>query len=350
MSEEILARGEVLARRGSEVETRPVEWLWPGRIPRGKVSILDGLPGVAKTTLVGDVGARLTTGRKMPDGADAPNGAVLFINYEDDAEDTLVPRFDAAGGDTNRLLLADSVRTPAGVDYLEIPTHVEFLEELIVLEGVVLCIIDPLMAALAADVRSNTDQDVRRALRSLRSMAERTGVAVVCVRHLNKNTNVKDPILRGGGSIGIIGAARAGLIAGRDPEDQTRHVLAMSKMNLAPDNVPSLAYRVVEDPRWKVGAIEWLGEVNVQARDLLADSQPDVGPAVAEAVGILTEFLAEGPRLATECKAYCKEAGVTGRTLDRAKTATGVKARPRDNGTGQHWWWEIAMPSEERQP
>jgi hypothetical protein len=350
VSEESLARGEVLVRWGSEVETAPVVWLWDKRIPRGKVSILDGLPGVAKTTLAEDVGARVTTGQKMPDGTDGPSGAVLFINYEDDAEDTLVPRFEAAGGDTKLLLLADSVRTPAGVDYLEIPTHIEFLEDVIVSEGVVLCVIDPLMAALAADVRSGEDKDVRRALRSLRSMAERTGAAVVCIRHLNKNTNVKDPILRGGGSIGIIGAARAGLIAGRDPEDQTRHVLAMSKMNLAPDGVPSLAYRVVEDPDWKVGAIEWLGEVNVQARDLLADSQPDVGPAVSEAVGILAEFLADGPRLATECKAFCKEAGISSRTLDRAKTAANVKARPKDNGTGNHWWWEIASPSEERQP
>jgi len=33
---------------------------------------------------------------------------------------------------------------------------------------------------------------------------------LLIIRHLNKDSKVTDPILRGGGSIGIIAAARAG--------------------------------------------------------------------------------------------------------------------------------------------
>jgi hypothetical protein len=30
----------------SEIESRPVNWLWPGRLALGKLSILDGDPDV----------------------------------------------------------------------------------------------------------------------------------------------------------------------------------------------------------------------------------------------------------------------------------------------------------------
>jgi len=32
----------------SDVATHPIEWLWPGRIPLGKITILDGDPGIGK--------------------------------------------------------------------------------------------------------------------------------------------------------------------------------------------------------------------------------------------------------------------------------------------------------------
>lgn len=340
---------EVLSIRASEVSIRPVAWLWPWWIPQGKITVFDGHPGFAKSTILLDIGARVTTGRSMPDGSPGPQGAVIVINYEDDAEDTIVPRFVAAGGDPEQLILSDTVRTAEGLEPLELPTHIGLLEELVTDTGAVLVVIDPLMAALAADVKSGIDHNVRRALSPVRSMAERTGAAVVIVRHLNKNTNVGDPIMRGGGSIGIIGAARAGLIVGQDPDDSTRRVLAISKTNLAPSGTPSLLYKVTSDPKLNVAAIEWLGHTDRTAREIIdPDQDGSSSGAVGEAVGILTEYLEDGPKLATDAQRYCAEAGIAKRTLDRAKKRLGVKARPRDNGEGRHWHWELPE-GEERQ-
>ena len=53
----------------SGVEPETVTWLWPGYIPRGKLSILDGDPGLGKSTLALDLAARLTRGHAMPDGS-----------------------------------------------------------------------------------------------------------------------------------------------------------------------------------------------------------------------------------------------------------------------------------------
>jgi putative DNA primase/helicase len=86
-------------------------------------------------------------------------------------------------------------------------------------------------------------------------MAERTGTAVLLVRHFNKS-NGTSPLYRGAGSIGLIGAVRSGLLVAVDPSDPDRRVLAQSKTNLSstPD---SLSFRPV--PRGESAAVEWLG-------------------------------------------------------------------------------------------
>src|SRR5215472_10067554 len=47
----------------SEVSPEPITWLWKGRLALRKLHLLDGDPGLGKTTLMFDVIARLTTGR-----------------------------------------------------------------------------------------------------------------------------------------------------------------------------------------------------------------------------------------------------------------------------------------------
>ena len=344
MMEDIPPEDALHTFRACDVETRAVEWLWEPWIPRGKLTVLDGLPGLAKSTITLDLAARVTDGRPMPDAVKAGvDGPVVMASYEDDPADTIVPRFMAAGGDTKRLHLFDSVRTREGLIPVELPNHVDMVEALVVETGAVLVVIDPLMAALAGDVKSAVDHHVRRALAPLRSMAERTRAAVLLVRHLNKSSKVSDPILRGGGSIGIIGAARAGLLVAHDPDDSGRRVLAISKANLAPAGYPSLGYRVVTDDAHGVGAIEWLGKSRHEARDLLRDSDEPRRDAVSDAVAILHEFLAEGPVPSTEAKAYCREAGIAPRTLDRAKKQLGVRARPRLGGEQKRWVWELPV-------
>ena len=128
-----------------------------------------------------------------------------------------------------------------------IPGDLPVIEQVITGHGVVLVIVDVLMAYLAGDVNAHRDQDVRRALHVLSAMADRTGCCVIVLRHLNK-AGGGNALYRGGGSIGIIGAARAGFMCGTDPDDETGQprVLASVKSNLAAEP-PALAYRLVPD-------------------------------------------------------------------------------------------------------
>src|SRR5436853_811651 len=53
--------------RLAEVAPRTVRWLWPGRVPLGKLTVLDGDPGVGKSTVVLDLAARVSRGAALPD-------------------------------------------------------------------------------------------------------------------------------------------------------------------------------------------------------------------------------------------------------------------------------------------
>src|SRR5262249_6725593 len=141
------------------------------------------------------------------------------------------------------------------------------LESAIGQTDAVLLIVDVLMAYLPSGADAHKDQDIRRVLSRLASLAERTGCTVLLLRHVTKST-ARNPLYRGGGSIGIVGAARAGLLAAFDPDDPDRRVLAVVKSNLGP-TPPSLAYTLTEAGGYGAARVHWLGETTHSARTLL---------------------------------------------------------------------------------
>ena len=81
--------------RANEVPPEKIEWLWPGRLALGKISLLEGDPGLGKSTLTLEIAARLSTGRPLPGGRILPPTGSLFLSAEDGVADTIVPRLMA---------------------------------------------------------------------------------------------------------------------------------------------------------------------------------------------------------------------------------------------------------------
>ena len=89
--------------RLSELETQATEWLWDLRIPKGELTIVDGDPSVNKSSLLMDIAARVTKGRKMPDGSGGKQGGVLLLQAEDSLQKTVLQRLQAANADLRRI-------------------------------------------------------------------------------------------------------------------------------------------------------------------------------------------------------------------------------------------------------
>ena len=351
----------------ANVEPERVRWLWPSRLPLGKLVVLDGDPDVGKSTLTLDLAARVTTGRPMPgvDLAAVPAADVILLAAEDGLGDTIRPRLDAAGADAARVHHLDAA--PAydddgrvvGWGPPTIPGGVPALEALVVETGAVLVVVDVLMAYLHGRADAHRDQDVRQALAPMADMAGRTGCCVMLVRHIPKSQRrAGQAIAAGTGSIGIIGAVRAGMLAGPDPDDDTgqRRVLARSKGNLAPP-WPSLSYQLVcatcgatacEATGHGPARIEWLGVSHHSGDSLLSHPpDPDERSALDEAAAWLVDLLATMPdqeMSARSVKAAARDAGMAIRTVERARTQAGVTTQRVGFGQDSQYVWRLDAP------
>lgn len=299
-----------------EVTPESVDWLWPYRIARGKFTLIDGDPGEGKSLLTLHIAACLSKGEPMPDEQTATYGPskVLFLLCEDDLADTVAPRLIAAGADRSKI---EVIR-----DLLKIPGQLDVIEAAIVEMGASLVIIDPLNGYIDGKINTHNDHQVRSALTPLVELAARRKVAIVGVRHLNKQVGGSAKY-RGGGSIAYVGLARSALMVGIDPDDENGRILAASKGNLS-TRAPSLRFAIVEGTD-KQPRIEWRGRCDITADDLCAMPDPDASPgALADAKEFLCEFLSDGEKATKDVYQAAQEQKVSERTLRRAARDLGI--------------------------
>src|SRR5690606_9548807 len=157
---------------------------------------------------------------------------------------------------------------------LTIPGAITYIGEHIATTESKLLVIDPLMAYFESNTNANSDQDVRAALKPLAAMLERTRCACLMLRHLNKSDS-KNAVYRGGGSIGIIGAARFGSLVSKDPDDPYRRIMAPTKANLAVEP-PSLSSHLEGVWGQDVARVVWANEASRHtAADLMSVGRRD---------------------------------------------------------------------------
>ncbi len=329
----------------SEVRTRPIDWLWRGYVPLRKVTILDGDPGLGKSTILLDIASRGSVGGSSPSGEPLGDAfTTIYITAEDDAEDTILPRLLRAGGDPSRFHLVRELVLPDQIDRLE-ATASNLRARLIV--------IDPLVAYLGDGVKTNDDHRVRRALEPLAQMAGRLDAAVVAIRHLNKRAG-EDALYRGGGSIGFTGLARSVLAVGRDSSDPDLLILAPIKLNVA-RRPPSLAYRIVADGPYEPSHIAWEGTSERTAEDLIGRTREEaVGRSkTAELADAMRELLGShgGSMAAADAYRALEAQGFdisSQDNLGRARERAGV--RTAKEGFGGGWVWSLRSSAQRSEP
>jgi hypothetical protein len=304
--------------RVSDVRSLPVEWLWPGRIPLGRLTLVAGEPGIGKSLVAVDLAARVSRGAAWPDHPERPQkpaGAIIF-SLEDDLRDTILPRLNRAGADLNRTFACEGVWNHPPFENLKIKRQFRVPDDILSLHlalqelwPVRLVIIDPINAYCGKGDGSGASV-VHSMLWPLAELAAQYNVAIVCTTHLRSSG--RRALYRAAGSLSFTTAARAVWGIMRHPHEATKRVMLPVKMNLAPD-ITGLGFRIDE-----TGAVVWDDEPVALTADGALEAERD-GSKFGEATQFLKEILADGPRSGLEVIAEAADRGISRATLKRAR-------------------------------
>jgi hypothetical protein len=337
---------EAMLLTAADIVEKPIKWLWESRIPYGMVSILDGDPDLGKSTITMDLAARLSRGWEMPpansqDVIRAP-GNVLVLNAEDAAASTIVPRLRLAGANMKRIKILTGIKRGEEECDVLLPFDLDVIRDTIVENLIRFVVVDPFMAYLDGSLDAHRDQDVRRCMRQLGKVAEETTAAFLVNRHLDKLMG-GPALYRGGASIGIIGAARSGLIVGKHPQIPGTMVLARNKGNLA---APwrSLCYSLERVEGEQLARVGWGEETDLNAEDILAHPSAKRSKA-DQATDDIREILAAGPMPTEELDKRMKTHRHSANAIKHGRKEAGVKTYRE--GFGKDGKWMVHIPQEQ---
>lgn len=344
-----MSEREIRLRSATTIIPSRAKFAYGGTLPLGSASIIAGPAGLGKTTMLMGLCAGWADGSLAGDLRGRPT-SVIYASAEDSPETTLLPRYLAAGGDPTRLYFVEVSYTEDGSPgSLTLPDDTEELGRLAAQAGAKVIILDPVVAYLSESVNAHRDQQVRRVLGPAAAMAAQHGLALISVMHLNKGES-QDALTRVGGSVGFTAAARSVVLFARDPDDPdgengTRRIIAHVKCNVGPlapsihakieaDEIPGEGDEMIPTSRLVIGA-----ESSQTARDLLAAGNVGGEEATArgEARSLLEDELRDGPRAVNELRDAADGAGLSWRTVERAKKQIGVRARKAATG----WAWSL---------
>lgn len=336
----------------ADVEAKPVDWLWPLRLARGKVTILSGDPGMGKSQIALDTAARITTGDCWADsGERSPVGNVVIFSAEDALDDTVVPRLGAAGGDVQRVHAVKMVTDRDGKRRaVNLRADLDKLRALVEEIGnVLLVIIDPISAYLGDSIDSKQTFSVNPVLMMVADFADQARCAVFVVHHPPKETP-KKAIHALSGSLAFAGGPRVVLAVVQD-QLEDRNLLLTVKCSVGGASPPTIGYRVVNasyQHRFATSMIEWDDTPLMISADeaLRAAAQSDSESKLQEAMDFLEAELGTGDeRLHKELVDAAKVKGIRERTLRRAAERLNIHKQQ----TGFHGGWSWSLPSEQEE-
>jgi len=334
----------------ADVQPEEITWLWPGRIPYGKITLLVGDPGLGKSFLSLYLASRLSTGSALQGETERPPRIdTLLLSAEDDLADTIRPRLDRMGADVNRISAFQGIleTDEDGRDIermVRLDTDLAELERQIEETGARFVVVDPINAYLGK-TDGNQDIDLRRVLNPLAIIAARHKVAMLVVTHSNKRSE-GNKLHRVMGSLAFVGLARSVLAVGADPDVPGRCNMVQIKNNLAA-HAPGLGYRII------AGEVVWDSDPVSLTADTVFDHKQSAPPAVSDAMGEAITFLQtaleQGPRKAKEIDHERRELGITDSTFKRAKAKLGITST-RVGGAGSAGYWIFEYPKPEEPP
>ncbi len=333
-------------RKMSEIEPKPVNWLWKDYIAKGTFTLITGEPDLGKSQMTLSMTAIVTTGGNWPvSGEKCEEGNVIILSDEDNLEKTIRPRLEANGANLEKIHYLDGIGkgdSNSDCELFNLKSNLTQLETMInEIKGISMIVIDPLSAYLAG-VDTYNNKDVRSMLVPLSNLAGRYDIAIVCVEHPPKSSNGR-AMNQVGGSIAFVAASRSAYLVSKDPEDEERRLFLKIKNNLS--NYSGGISFTVESHKLpngiEISKVVWGAEpVKITADEVLAFyNRTEFQHGKESRKKWIQEELADGPKNAAEVEKKALTQGMTQKQLRTAKEYTGVSSDKTDFDGG----WDLSL-------
>lgn len=322
----------------ADIEPESVEWAWDGRVPLGMITLIVGEGGLGKSMQSTQLAAELSRGT-LPGALFGTPVHVAIASAEDTWKQTIIPRLIAAGADRRHVHQVEAIDSDGDPDDIAIDGQIADLERACKAGRIRVLIVDTVVAHIPTTTNTWNEQHVRAVLKPLAHMADRLGLAVVGIMHLNRR-EARDVLTRISGSGGFGNLARSVLLFAPDPhepEDSLVRILAHAKCNVGRLQ-PTLRMRITEqtiDGRITTAHLVADGESELTTAELLTPRDKIKAAPEAEDVSALDKaerFLKSRLRgkldgvPIKEIKAEADAKDIMPHTLRRAREALQVDA------------------------
>ena len=346
------------------VPEEEAQWLVPGYIPQGQITLLAADGGVGKTSFWCQLLAALSTGRRtlleevspkgdsdfLSEKADTPAEMLsakqdtphkerwgAFFSTEDSVRKKLKKKLRLAGAKMLNLITLES----SSAALLELRLGSPELSDFIHSYRPALCVLDPIQGFLPHGVNMAARNEIRECLAPLMALGEQVGTAFLLVCHTNKRAGAWGRT-RLADSADLWDAARSVLMMG-DAGDGRRY-LSQEKNNYGPLQ-PTRLYTFSDS-----GLLVPAGLTQKRDREFQLQAQPSPAPTREGCKEFLLQKLEEngGSLPAKELEELAREEGYTKTTVRHSKgelkDSGFLRFRQECVGREKRWWVESLVP------
>lgn len=231
----------------NDVVMRPVQWVTPGWFVKGKITIVEGDPGIGKSFIVQQMCVSAIVGERFPATGQygqrgVRNARIMYIDLENDPETDTKSRLIDMGLPEEKLHQYMQYYRPFSLtDFEDFEAFEKVVEEF---EPDII-VFDTIMSYMGGS-DTHKASDVQQTLSRLSIVAQDYDCAVVLIRHLGKTSrdNVKHAGL---GSIAFTGMARMVHLVRMHPADEEIAIMKTIKANFCKPE-PALKFHIESLP------------------------------------------------------------------------------------------------------
>lgn len=336
----------LLTRKASEIEPRDISWLWKPWLPAGMVGLFAGYGGSGKSSVALAIAAACSTGGVLPDGQRAPLLNTLILAAEDSPEHTIIPRLIALGANLDRIHIVDGIgRNGDEPGWVTLRNAVPLIEAAIREHEIGLVIVDP-VSSFIGDANGDKESDVRSGIMPIVAMADRTGCAVLLIRHVSKAGDGVRAASRILGSTAWHDIPRVAWMLADAPDEHqpepgedglrdTRRVLGVVKSNLAAKPQARMCIQPVDGP------LRWSPDASPVTIDECFFSQADRGSKGRDAESWARSYLIGGAKESARLFADAKGEGMAEKTVRAALRRLGAESFQLPGKAHGGWHWRL---------